>query len=103
MKEAKRTALEAAGFRVGTVAEFLALTDAENEMVELRVALAALVHDLRTKLHVTQAELAARMGSDQARISRLEGNEPSVSVDQMLEAAFTLGARRKDIIEAIAA
>jgi transcriptional regulator with XRE-family HTH domain len=70
--------------------------------VELRVALARFVRKLRKQRALTQAQLAAKMGSDQARISRLELNDPAVSVDQMLEAAFSLGARRKDIVEAIA-
>jgi ribosome-binding protein aMBF1 (putative translation factor) len=103
MKAEKKAKLEAAGFRVGTVAEFLELKSEENEMLELRVALAKLVRELRKREEVTQEQLAEKMSSDQGRISRLENNDPSVSVDQMLEAAFSLGAKRRDILEVLAA
>jgi len=39
MDTSKREYLEQAGFRVGTVAEFLGLTPEENELVEIKVAL----------------------------------------------------------------
>ena len=39
MDKAKRERLEEAGFRVGTVADFLGLTPGEKELVEIRVAL----------------------------------------------------------------
>lgn len=38
MDEDEKEALEAAGFRVGTAAEFLGLTDEEKRLVELRLA-----------------------------------------------------------------
>ena len=41
MDAAKRERLEEAGFRVGTVADFLGLTPEEAEMVERKVALNA--------------------------------------------------------------
>ena len=37
MKRTKKERLEAAGFREGTVQEFLGLSDAEAEIVEMRV------------------------------------------------------------------
>ncbi len=39
MDKAKRERLEKAGFRIGTVAEFLDLTLEESELVEIKVAL----------------------------------------------------------------
>jgi ribosome-binding protein aMBF1 (putative translation factor) len=103
MTPEKREGLESAGFRVGDAADFLGLTPQENEMVEVRVSLARLVSELRRSTHMTQKQLAARIGSDPARISRLESADLSVSVDQMLEAAFALGASRKDIADVLAA
>lgn len=38
MDKAKQARLEAAGFRVGTVGEFLGLTPAESALVEARLA-----------------------------------------------------------------
>ena len=42
MDTSKRERLEEAGFRVGTVADFLGLMAEESEMVEIKVALNAL-------------------------------------------------------------
>jgi ribosome-binding protein aMBF1 (putative translation factor) len=103
MTPEKRDRLESAGFRVGDAADFVDLSREEHEMVELRVSLARLVSDLRRSTRLTQKQLAARIGSDQARISRLEAADLSVSVDQMLEAAFALGASRKDIADVLTA
>lgn len=103
MTPEKRARLESAGFRVGDAADFVDLSREEHEMVELRVSLARLVSDLRRSTRLTQKQLAARIGSDQARISRLEAADLSVSVDQMLEAAFALGASRKDIADVLTA
>ena len=47
MDKGKKKALEASGWRVGTVQEFLGLSDEENAIVELRVALALRVRKLR--------------------------------------------------------
>jgi predicted XRE-type DNA-binding protein len=102
MTPEKRQRLESAGFRVGDAADFLGLTPEENEMVEVRVSLARLVSDLRRSTRMTQKQLATRIGSDQARISRLESADQLVSVDQMLEVAFALGASRKDIADVLA-
>lgn len=103
MTPEKRARLESAGFRVGDAADFVDLSREEHETVELRVSLARLVSDLRRSTRLTQKQLAARIGSDQARISRLEAADLSVSVDQMLEAAFALGASRKDIADVLTA
>lgn len=103
MDAEKKSRLEAAGFRVGTVAEFLELTPEENEMLETRVALAKLVRTLRAETGVTQQALAERIGSSQSRLAKLEGNDPSVSVELMLRTLFALGANRKQISEALTA
>ena len=43
MKQEKRKRLEAAGWRVGTVSEFLGLTDEEAALIELKLDLARAV------------------------------------------------------------
>jgi hypothetical protein len=47
MDAAKQARLEAAGFRVGMVAEFLGLTPEEEALVEVRVALARALKERR--------------------------------------------------------
>lgn len=53
MDDATRREVEAAGFRVGTVREFLGLTDAEAEEVEFRVAAGRRMSDHRRRLRKT--------------------------------------------------
>lgn len=47
MKTAKRKKLEAAGWKVGSAFEFLELSDAEEMLVNMKLALAANVKTLR--------------------------------------------------------
>ena len=56
MDAAKRGRLEAAGFRVGTVSEFLGLTPEENDIIERRLAL---IDELRPEY--TEADLKNRI------------------------------------------
>jgi len=51
---------------------------------------------------VSQAELATRLKSSQSRVAKMEAADPTVSVDLLLRALFTLGARRRDIAGSIA-
>jgi DNA-binding XRE family transcriptional regulator len=97
MKPEKKHQLEAAGFKVGTADEFLALTSEESAMVSLRLALAEEVRRRRLRLHYSQAELARRIGSSQSRIAKLEASESDVSLDLLFKALFATGARRRDL------
>jgi DNA-binding XRE family transcriptional regulator len=97
MDKTKRKALEAAGFRVGTVQEFLGLTDEENQIVELRVAIALRVRALRRKLNLTQEQFAKRIGSSQSRVAKLEAGSPDVSLDLMFRGFFAAGGRLADL------
>ncbi len=47
MDQDKRARLEALGFKVGTAQQFLGLTDEENAIVELRLALSAAIRTRR--------------------------------------------------------
>jgi DNA-binding transcriptional regulator YiaG len=69
--------LKAAGFVETNVAEVFGLSEAENELVETRVALSHLIKQLRAEQHVSQTVIAKRIGSDQARVARAERNDPS--------------------------
>ena len=91
MDKASRKALEAAGFKVGTVQEFLGLTDEENRMIELKVALARRLRELRSKRKLTQQELAVKLKSSQSRVAKAEAADPAVSLDLMVRAYFALG------------
>ena len=97
MNKAKRARLEAAGFRVGTAAEFLELTDEELAFVELKLALAAHLRKLRAKRGWTQSEVATRLNSSQSRVAKMESADGSVSLDLLIRALLTLGVSRKEV------
>jgi hypothetical protein len=96
-----RARIEAAGFRETTVEELLGLTAEEKELVETRLALSRLIRQLRHERGLTQKAVAARLGSNQANISRAEGNDPDISLEWLFRAAFALGASREQIGRAI--
>lgn len=101
MDEVKRRRLEAAGFRVGSASDFLGLTEAENALVELKLALSAHLKRFRTEKQLSQGALARRMKSSQSRVAKMEAGDPGVSVDLLVRALFTLGASRESVAEMI--
>jgi DNA-binding transcriptional regulator YiaG len=103
MDKAKRKRLEAAGWKVGTAAEFLGLSDEEAAIVELRLRLSDSVRVRRTRLGLSQAAFAKRLGSSQSRVAKMEAADPSVSLDLLLRALLALGATRREIARTIAA
>jgi ribosome-binding protein aMBF1 (putative translation factor) len=97
MNPAKMKKLAAAGWRVGSVREFLQLTDEEEMLVEIRVTLSRYVRERRAQQGLTQTQLAQRLGSSQSRIAKLEAADADVSLDLVLRALLALGATRKEI------
>lgn len=97
MKASKRNKLEAAGWKVGSASEFLELSDAEEMLVNMKLALAANVKTLRKQKKVTQQELAKRIGSSQSRIAKMEVADGSVSMELFVRSLAALGASRAQI------
>jgi len=102
MKTSKRGRLAAAGWKVGSVGEFLDLSPEEAAFVDLKVALSHSLRQWRTRQRLTQGELARRLQSSQSRVAKMEAADPTVSVDLLLRSLFKLGAKPKDIARAIA-
>jgi ribosome-binding protein aMBF1 (putative translation factor) len=101
MKHEQQQKLEAAGWQVGSVKEFLGLTQAESQFVEMRLALSQALQTQRQKIKLTQTALAKRLGSSQSRVARIEAADASVSLDLMIRALLAAGASNKDIAQAI--
>jgi len=101
MDPIKRQRLEANGWRVGDAADFLSLTSAEAELVELKLALTQRLKQLRTSQQISQEVLAKRMKSSQSRVAKIEAGDPSVSLDLIVRALFSTGATRTEIALAI--
>jgi len=103
MKTDKKRRLEAAGWRVGNTREFLELSSGEAEFVEIKLALAQRLRELREKNHWTQAEFARHVGSSQSRVAKMEAGDPTVSVDLLFRSLLAAGANRKDLARVVAA
>ena len=97
MNATKRQRLEAAGWKVGDAAELVGLTPAEARLVDLRLAVSQAVRRCREAKGMTQAELAARMKSNQPRVAKLEGGAADVSLDLAFKALFAAGGSMADV------
>jgi DNA-binding XRE family transcriptional regulator len=103
MKAAKRKKLEAAGWKVGDARDFLGLSSSESQFVEIKLALAQRLRELREEHHWTQAELAKKVGSSQSRVAKMEAGDPTVSVDLLVKSLLAAGADRLDLGRVVSA
>ncbi|MGH7232185.1 MAG: helix-turn-helix domain-containing protein [Nitrospiraceae bacterium] len=101
MKKRKRDALKAAGWAVGSVQEFLGLSDADTTLIELKLALSRSLRNRRQRRGVSQIELAKRLRSSQSRVAKMEAGDPSVSMDLLVSSLLVLGASPADLAKAI--
>ena len=93
MQPEKRKALEAAGWKFGDAADFLAMTDEERQMLDLRVDAALAVRRQREAMKLSQQELARRIHTSQPRIAKIEKAAKDVTLDQILRAYAAAGGR----------
>jgi predicted XRE-type DNA-binding protein len=102
MDQRKKKALEAKGYKVGSVQEFLGLTTEELEYIELKLALSHALAKRRKQSKLTQAQLAKMLKSSQSRVAKMEKGDPSVSVDLLVKSLLAMGADKESIAKAIA-
>jgi DNA-binding XRE family transcriptional regulator len=93
--------LRAAGWKVGSAKDFLALSAEEAKLVELKLFLVDAVKEARRKRGLSQVDLAHRIGSSQSRVAKIEAGDPSVSLDLIVRALFAAGASRQELQRAI--
>ena len=79
----------------GTVQEFLALSDADMELIETRLAISRLLKGTRHQKNLTQAAVAEALQTSQSRLAKMEAGDPSVSLDLLFRSLFALGLTRK--------
>ena len=101
MNKTKKKNLEAQGWKVGDAQDFLALSDAEAEFIEMKLALAEDLRARRVERHLNQTQVARIVGSSQSRVAKMEAADPSVSIDLLIRALLKLGAARKDVAKAV--
>ncbi len=101
MNKTKRRRLEAAGWKVGTVADFLGLSKEESAFVEMKLALSRSLKKRRQTKRLTQSQVAKVIGSSQSRVAKMEAADPEVSIDLLLRSLLALGATRKQLAKII--
>jgi len=103
MEPEKRKRLEDAGYLVVTdVAEWLGLSKAESDFIDICLSLRRLIRFARERAGLTQAQAARKLKSSQSRVSKMEAGDPSVSLDLLVTSALTLGATRAEVAAAVA-
>lgn len=103
MKKAKRARLEAAGWKVGTVRQFLNLSDEEAAFVDLKLALARNLRSRRERKGLTQNQLAELIESSQSRVAKMEAGDRTVSLDLLVRSLLAMGTTKRELARIIAA
>ena len=102
MDHKKQKRLQDAGWRIGSASDFLGLSEAEEELVAMKLALSDKLKKARERRGITQTELARRMGSSQSRVAKMEAGDPGVSLDLLVQGLLAVGASRREIAAALA-
>lgn len=89
--------LEAKGWRIGSIKDFLDLSEDELEYIELKLILSEMVRELREKKGLSQVKAAKLLKSSQSRLSKIEAADRSVSIDLQIKSLFALGATKQEI------
>ena len=97
MEQAKRKRLEAAGWRVGTAAEFFNLSPAESAYLEIRVRLSNALKSRRSHSGISQTDFAEIVGSSQSRVAKMESSDPSVTIDLLIKALIATGVSIREL------
>ena len=102
MKEEKRKKLEAKGWKITTAAEFLGLSEDEEKIIELRLALSEALKNRRLEADLTQESFAKLLQSSQSRVAKMEAGDPSVTFDLLIRSLFKAGVDKKKLSKIIA-
>ena len=97
VKATKRKSLEASGWKVGSAAELLDLSDEEVAYIELKLKLAKRLKAARIRHRLTQKEFAMRIDSSQSRVAKMEVGDRSVTLDLLIKSLLALGVTNEDI------
>lgn len=101
MDPIKQQQLEAQGWKVGSVEEFLELTPEESSYIEMKLALSESLRTDRKQRQLTQMDLAKLLKSSQSRVAKMEAGDPSVSLDLLVRSLLAMGASREALAQMI--
>lgn len=96
MNREHKAKFEKAGWKIGTPRDLLGLTEAEEAVIEVKLALGAAVRRIREDQGLSQVALAKKMGSSQPRVAKLENRDPEVSLDLALRGLFAARPSARD-------
>lgn len=97
MEKNKQKKLEAAGWKIGTVDEFLDLDQQEAEYIEIKLALSKNLQKRRRSLKITQAVFAKMIKSSQSRVAKMESGDPTVTIDLLVRSLLTLKTTKNSL------
>ena len=101
MRKQRQQRLRARGWKVGTVKDFLGLSNEESAYIELKIKLAAGLRQRRQQRGLSQLDLAAKLQSSQSRVAKMEAWDPSVSLDLLIRSLISLGATERELSQII--
>jgi DNA-binding XRE family transcriptional regulator len=84
----------------GSVQEFLGLSQADMELIELRLTVSRLLKATREKRKMTQQMLADSLHTSQSRLAKMEAGDPSASLDSLFRSLFSMGYTRRSLARA---
>lgn len=93
MDNAKRKAMELAGWTFGDAADFLEMSEEERQLLEMRVSLARAIRDQREASHMSQKQLGNKLKTSQPRVAKIEKAASDVSLDQLVKAFAAAGGK----------
>ncbi|NWG14520.1 MAG: helix-turn-helix transcriptional regulator [Acidobacteria bacterium] len=98
MHSSNRKRLEAKGWKVGSTGEVPGLSLQEESYVEIKLRLAGILRNRRTKRRMTQADVAKAIQTSQSRGAKMEAGERSVSLGLLARTQLAPGASNSDVI-----
>jgi predicted XRE-type DNA-binding protein len=101
MRSAKKERIKKKGWKVGSVDEFLDLTPEESAYIEMKLRLSESLRKRRRRRKLSQVQLAKLIRSSQSRVAKMEGGDPSVSIDLLIRSLLALGASNRDLARVI--
>jgi len=101
MNKQKQKRIEKKGWKIGSTAEFLNLSEEETSYIELKLKLSTNLRKLRTEQKLPQVEPAKILKSSQSRAANLEIGDPSASLDLIIRSLLALSSSNKEIARAI--
>jgi DNA-binding XRE family transcriptional regulator len=90
MEKNKQKKLESAGWKFGSVDEFLNLNQQESEYIEIKLSLSKNLQKRRRLLKLTQKDFAKMIKSSQSRVAKMESGDPTVTIDLLVKSLLTL-------------